>query len=663
MEPWYSLVPAIGLSCACLAPDAPAQLTALTPEAEPVPLPLQGTEVHLAMTGGLIEAVVVQTFSNTCTAAAIEAVYGFPLPARATVMDMEIHVGSRWIKSEVQKKEQAIATYAAARDSGKKTAVVHRERPNRFTTSVANILPGETVDVYLTYLECADFRDGSYIVTFPMVSGTRYLPDAMDPELDGAMPGMLVDPVLPSGIDPGYRCALTLDIEGLPVAAVECGTHAIAAGPHPDLPHATRVTFEHGQEIPDADFCARILLEEASVPVATAHVSGNETEAYALITVIPALAGALEDPAAAPPREVLFLLDTSGSMEGEPLAQAKRGLRHCLARLQSHDRFNLVTFASDYTTFADAPAPATDDRLATVDSFIDRLNAAGGTEMQPALEALLDQPTTPGTMRLVFLLTDGDVGNEHSLVRLLGQRLGQGRLFPIGIGSAPNETLVRGMAEAGRGEAVFLRSEDDIDEALRSLFAAIESPQWMDLSLAWSGSPSVGVYPSKIPDVYAGRPVQLVAWLPASYAGILTLQGTYRGAPREIDIPIEVATDTTYAAIDCLFGQARVQELMLDWTLAPTPVAREQARQGIVETGLAFGLVTRFTSRVAVEHLVTRRPDGTLETQRIPTLPPRGQALSDTGTLDTTRLLLAMALLVLAGGYWRAGLCEQRTRA
>jgi len=631
-------------------PRPPSDQVAL-PAPVPVALPLKKTDVRLNMSGGLIEGEVTQVFTNN-TNTTLEAIYVFPLPAEASVTGMELRVGERIIRSVVKEREEARKEYESARTEGKKAALLDQERPNIFTTSVANFNPGETVQIRFTYLQAAEYQRGKYGVTFPMVVGPRYIP-FNQPAADAAR---VTPPLLHPSVDAGHRLNLTATIAGLPVKAISSSTHAIVATPR-NGGSTYEVTLREGEALPNSEFHLDIALDGGAEPeVSVVTTNGHESK-FALVTLFPPLGVPDEKRPPRVPRDVLFLIDTSGSMNGESIGQAQAGLSKCIETLQPEDAFTIVRFASEHSAFAPALRPATPETVEAAQSYVRSLQADGGTEMQPALDYTLSIPSErANVLRLVVFLTDGDVGNEDSLMRLLHAKLGSARVFTFGIGSAPNEYLMRRLAELGRGQSRFIRSHEDIGAVMSDFFRTLDQPALTNVKLEWEdktgkATADLAVYPQLCPDVFVDRPVQVVAKLPAEFSGTLVVKGNVSGGSVAFKFPLGAAAQTEHAGIPTLFGRALVNELMYQRLRTSDATELAMLREKVVRTALDYQLVTEFTSRVAIEERVTREPDGKLTRAAVPTMLPRGWNPSSffaTATNDPLHLALGMIAWVAA---------------
>ncbi|MDD3627544.1 MAG: marine proteobacterial sortase target protein [bacterium] len=652
---------------------------------EPVYLPLKRTDVKLDLTGTILKAEVTQIFTND-TPDTLEAVYVFPLPSNATISDMEMKIGERIIKSIVKEREEAKKIYEEAKAEGKKTALVEQERPNIFTTSVANFLPGETVEIKLSYYESVEFHEGVVSVVFPMVIGQRYVPFKVV-EDDNNMLALTtevedwdrINPPLVNhpNLDPEHRASITLNINGLPVKDIKSTTHEIVFNSASEDSETYVVNLKEELTRPDCEFAVEINLQEESTPQITMVNSFNEDYTHNLLSIFPPFKSEdIKVPEI--PKEVVFLIDTSGSMDGTSIQQAKNGLLECLNILKSNDTFTIVRFASSYSAFTGSPVPATKENLASARLYVKSLQAGGGTEMQPALNYVLnmlnadmlskriggsgklveklDEDT--GKLKMIIFLTDGDVGNEDSLFKLLSSKLVRTRLFTFGIGSAPNEYLMKRMAAIGRGQARFIRDTMDIGIVMSDFFKTLESPVLTDIRLAWeddSGNPvhTIKTFPEQCPDVFYARPLQIIAKYPSSFSGKLRVLGNLHGKKVEYEYLISDSEHNSYPAIDKIYAKAQVDNLMYQMIQNSSYQNTEKIKNEIIQIALEYQLVTNYTSRVAVEEKISRDPNGNLVSVKVPVELPKGWNPNawypgSTATNDVRNFIVGFAIIILS---------------
>lgn len=624
-------------------------------------LPLKKTDVKLWVSAGIVHAEVSQVFKND-SQYPLEAIYVFPLPSRSTVTDMVLETNDRIIRSVVKERAEAKQIYEAAKKAGKKTALIEEERPNIFTTSVANFLPGETVKIKISYIEPIEYKKGSYEVNFPMVVGPRYIPFKLDVDDNGvvdAQPAVadaprITPPLLHPTIDSGHRLTMNVIIEGIPLGEIISNTHAIKVDKETDNRFA--VSLKKPETIPDRDFNLKLLLHKTGQPELTSLNSVNGEKIYSMINIFPPVEDEKLSKAnvSEMPREVIFLIDTSGSMSGSSISQAKSGLKYCLKMLHPEDFFTIVRFANDYSSFSPDLRKVTPDSLAAAEGYINGLSSNGGTEMQKALQYVLEMsPQNNRNIQMIVFLTDGDVGNEDSLLRLLANKLGRRRLFTFGIGSAPNEFLMRKMAEEGRGQCRFIHSHEDISVIMSDFFKTLASPVLTDISLTWldeHGEKAAGVtvFPDPPPDVFIERPLTLLVSYTSGKVDKLLLKGTISGKEKLFEYPIKQVKGVSYPSIEKLYAQSEINQLM--FKIIMDPASEKSGRKDILDIALTHQLVTKYTSRVAVEQKIERKPDGTLVSVNVPVELPNGWDSSSffpTATNDPLLLLIGGITMLL----------------
>jgi Ca-activated chloride channel family protein len=590
------------------------------------PLATLHTDVSMAIAGLVARVSVRQHFRNPSSAWS-EAVYVFPLPDQAAVTRLRMEVGDRVIEGMVKERGEARSTYRQARAAGRRTALVEQERPNLFTTSVANIPPHGDIIVELEYVESLRYLDGRFHLRFPLVVGPRYIPGTPIRERARAVPGpagwatatdavpdaaRISPPVIGPGQAPVNPVRIRFDLAaGLPLVRVHSPNHPVSIE-HVDAGHArgelSQTTFA------DRDFELVWSLRADDRPRAAAFLQTTDDASYALIMVVPPNAGGDK---LVPPRDLTLVLDTSGSMHGESLTQAVIAARLALDRLTPDDTFNLIRFNSRTTRLFPQARPATAAALASADGFLTGLRAQGGTEMAPALELALAPPTPSGRLRQVVFLTDGSVGNERHLFELISARIGNSRLFTVGIGSAPNAHFMRRAAHFGRGSFTFIGSETEVAEKMSTLFAMLAHPVLTDVASQWPGMTDVETWPQRIPDLYAGEPVVIAARMP-NRPDSVRLTGRLGGQDWTFELPLP---SSSRPGIATLWARAKLRGLMdREYGMGAEPRLRQQ----IVELALRHQLVSRYTSLVAVDVTTARPEHANLRSSAIPVNLPHG---------------------------------------
>lgn len=638
-------------SCGPTSPDAAGTgaLLGRTPEGW-TPLDLLSTDVRIRVAGVLVRGVVTQSFVND-TDAVLEAVYVFPLPETAAVHAMEMRIGERRIVSVVREREEARQVYDAARKEGRKAALVEQGRPNLFRTSVANLAPGEVAEVVLEYVHEAD-RDGdTYALAFPLTYVPRHGAAPFAPPPGAPRPAAIrpaVHPGLrfggPTVAAPEASIEVRIDA-GLPVEAIDSPTHTVATR----WEGSDRVVLPGGGRVAaDRDVVVRWTVAPSSAPRATVHVEDRDDGRYAVVQVLPD--DDVLGPAEGLPTETLFVVDVSGSMGGPSIEQARVALLAALDRLRPGDRFDVLAFESEATPLHGRFVPADAGVVDGARGAVRRLEAGGGTDVLGALRHALRYPWShvdgPAVRRIVFL-TDGAIGNEDRVLGEIVARLGGIRLHVLGIGAAPNRHLVREMARRGRGLLGFVPAVGSAEDTVDAFFRRVDRPVLSSPALAWEGTAPLSSYPEDLPDLHAGEALTVSVRLPAGpMPDALILTGTSATGPVRLEVPVP-APLVEPAGVAQRWARARVDDLLGRGYLG-APL--EQIRPAVVEIALAHGLVTRFTSRVAVEEVASVIGDAT----RVDVPGSLAVALPQGGTLRPLLRRAGVAALAFAflGAWW-----------
>lgn len=622
------------------------------------PVPLRHTDVAIDVRGLVAAATVTQQYVNS-TGEPLEAVYVFPLPHDAAVYDMEIRIGTRVIRSVIREREEAKRIYQAAKSEGKRAALVEEERPNIFTASVANLMPGDQIDVRLRYVQPLRWEDGRVRLTFPMVVGPRYIPGTEAVGYSGSGWGMdtnavpdasrITPPVRNPASRSGHDISLHVDLDaGVYAGALRSPSHAVAV--HQLDGGRQRVQLSAGATLPNRDFILELQQAQGATPQTALFLSPQPEsgETHFLFAAYPPTAPA----GPRVPVEMLYLIDVSGSMAGTSIEQARAALLQALDRLSPGDRFGIVAFSSGYRAFAPEPLLATTGNLDSARRFVRGLDAGGGTEMLPALVHLMASPHAEGHLRHIVVLTDGDLGNEEQIFAALRSDLGDARLFTVAIGSAPNHFLATKMAQFGRGSFTHIADVGEIREQMANLLDRIQSPVLTDVTLSFEGVRVAEMYPERPPDLFLRQPLVIHGRIASGKAGQLRLAARAGGTPFATSIPFDTTKATFHPGITTLWARQRIEERMDHWRRSEEG-EREGIRSGIIADAIRYNLVTRFTSLVAVEEVVAN-PGGEQAAVAVPTELPEGWQLDKvfgapaTGTADDFLAALGLALVFVS---------------
>jgi Ca-activated chloride channel family protein len=585
-------------------------------------VPVQGTEVEITVRGMVVEAVVEQRFENL-SGEWLEGVYVFPLPQGAAVHAMRLVVGEREIEGEIQERESARKVYQQARTQGKMASLVEQERPNIFTTSVANIGPGESVAARIAYQEILEYDSGRFELRFPMVVGPRYIPGGLV-EAASAGTGWAFDtdrvsdasritpPVLhpdEGRINP-VKLSVTLDA-GMPLERLICPSHPAQISAEKD---GVRHIVLDGA-FADRDFVLEWVPTRGREPRAAVFTEEHDGAFYVLAMVMPPADEFVESVRL--PRETVFVIDSSGSMGGASILQAKQALLMAIDQLQPEDFFNVIEFESSFTELWPESRPAMPAALSEARMWVERLDANGGTEMMGPLLAALEDRAESTPLRQIVFITDGCVGNEDALFAAIDTGLGRSRLFTVGIGSAPNSHFMERTASLGRGSFTHIGTPSEVSLRMGELFVKLENPVLTDIELVWP-DPDAETWPERVPDLYAGEPVVVTARL-ATVHGDLEASGVRAHEAWRTGVKLSVSRES--AGINRLWAGRKIAALMEDRMRG---VPEDEVRRQVLEVALAHHLVSKYTSLVAVDVTPTRPEDAALKSGAVPTNLPAG---------------------------------------
>ncbi len=625
------------------------------------------TNVDMRVTGLIAAVTVTQSFTNQSNDW-LEGIYVFPLPDDAAVYGLTMRIGKRTINGVIKPRDQAKRQYEQAKQSGKRASLVEQERRNIFTTSVANIGPGAKIDIEIAYQQTVVYADGEFRLRFPMVVGPRYIPGQPVAAPNQSDTGWAYDTdqvsdasrITPRVRDPrqGPVNAVTLRVEvdaGFAVAEIDSPYHAVQIKRKRDGRFIVKLD---ATTYADRDFELKWIPTIGHAPRAALFTETVGNEHYALVMVMPPNPDSPERGGPLP-RETVFVIDTSGSMAGDSLRQAKSGLQFALDRLTPRDTFNVIQFNSNTQQLFQQSRPATADAIRRAKHYVAALQANGGTEIAAALRASLQGEKHSEHLRQVIFLTDGSVGNETQLFKLIQDRLGDSRLFTVGIGSAPNAYFMSRAARFGRGTYTFIGKLDEVSDKMQSLFVKLEQPLLADINIDWPGGAPTETAPKVLPDLYHGEPVTIVAKLPQPVA--------------KIDVSGHRGRQPWRFSLNAKHGKAQVGIGRL-WARRTIRALMEQPRstnddktllkEQVVGLALRHQLVTRYTSLVAVDVTPVRPRDRQSHRHGLATNLPKGWsyehvfgALPSTATDSRSLIIYGFVWLILAcAGFWLARL-------
>jgi Ca-activated chloride channel family protein len=642
---------------------------------------LLDTDLQGKISGLIASLTLTQTFRNP-SPEWVNGRYVFPLPEGASVDSLTLTTDDKILRGVVKEKEQAKKEFKAAKNAGKKAGLLQQHRPNLFSMSLANIPPNGTIVAKITWVETVTFDSGSFSLRLPTTLTPRFIPGK--PVSNTQLPELIETELIPnqgmhahplhgwslntdqvddaSQITPwqisqpghpgSHQFSLSLTLNsGIALENVTSATHAINVFKDEKSENVQHIKFANGTELLDRDLLIEWIPAANSRPNAAVFSQKEGENFHTLLMIMPPVQNIVQTL----PREIIFIIDSSGSMAGVSMRQARQGLITALGYLSPADRFNIVDFDSTARALFADPVPATQNNLSRAMQFVSYLDPDGGTNMQSALNLAFSQASIENYLRQIVFITDGSVGNESALFTLIQNRLGDARLFTMGIGSAPNMHFMRGAAHYGRGSYSFIDSQDQAASRMNELFTKINRPVMQDIRIEWPGNLSVEAYPQKIPDLYIGEPLMLVAQSDQPL-GKIEIEGTLAGNQWQRNIDAAGAPGNNN--IDKIWARRKVDHLESQQVIHGAAI--DSVKDSIIELGVNHQLVTRYTSFIAVEEERSRPVDQESKDKFVPNLMPRGNTMAvpvpNTATPATVQLLMGFLFLFMASVLWRASM-------
>jgi Ca-activated chloride channel family protein len=601
------------------------------------PCPLKHTAVKAEISGFIARVNVTQEFVNP-TNEKIEAVYKFPLPPNSAVDAMVMLVGDRRILGKMKRREEARRIYEAARDAGRMASLLDQERPNIFTQSVANIPPGAAVKIQISYVETLKHEEGAYEFSFPMVVGPRYIPAGL-PNAARVVPKRT-----PEGTRAGHDLSMEVKLDaGSALARLESTTHVVDVA-RPDAPRAI-VKLKDLATIPNKDFILRYSVAAPKIQDSILTHAANGDGFFMMVLEPPARVAASE----ITPKEIVFVLDTSGSMMGFPIEKAKEAMKLALDGLNPRDTFNLITFAGDTHILFPNPVPATPENVRKAQELLASRQGRGGTEMMKAIRAALDPSDQQDHIRIVCFMTDGEVGNDFEIIDEV-KKHPNARVFAFGIGSSTNRFLLDSMARFGRGEVEYVGLSDDGSAAAKRFHERVQTPVLTDIALDFGGLNVTEVYPKRVPDLFSAKPVVVFGRYHGAAKGTIRLRGEVAGRPFERSIAVNLpASESAHDVVPTMWARAKIDDLMgQDLAGLQRGSIRADLRDTVTQLGLDYALMTQFTSFVAVEE-TTVVEGGKPRRIEVPVEMPEG--VSYEGVYGERRLMKTAAMPMASNSH------------
>jgi len=642
---------------------------------------LLSTHISGDVNGMIASIKVDQNFKNQSDDW-VNGRYVFPLPPDAAVDSLTIQIGERVIKGVIKEKAEAKKTFEAAKRAGKKAGLLEQHRPNLFSISVANIGPQETVRTTLTFINKVRYQDETFSLRLPTTLTPRYIPGAtiasirqaqqtIEQQFSEEKNEQTIDNTGWASSDEGgwsantdrvndasaitppqvhatrnqtnnlFSLALSLDA-GLDLQMVDSTTHQISNNFISSK--QVEVSLANGQEQMNNDLVLSWKPTIGSEPKAALFQQKLGNAYYSLLMVTPPSPNTSLSLA----REITFIIDSSGSMAGGSMTQAKQALHDGLNYLSRNDRFNIIDFDSSFRPLFTQSQAVNQASLAQAGQMIDALVADGGTEMTGALNHALSSRGSESDqqyLRQIVFITDGAIGNENELFKLLNNKLGDARLFTVGIGSAPNAFFMNKAAKFGRGSYTYISNLDQVSTKMGQLFKRITHPVLRDIKIDWQQQ-SIEQYPSRLPDLYAGEPLSVLVKSSRPLRNIKA-SGTMLNTPWKKTIKNR-KSQSTANNLDTVWARDKIASLMDK--LITGEASRADLKPQIIELGIKHHIVTKFTSFVAVEQQVSKPANTKAKHKNIPNLMPKGSTMPVPQTATPTDLFAILGCVFMLIG-------------
>ncbi|MFN3579227.1 MAG: marine proteobacterial sortase target protein [Pseudomonas sp.] len=609
------------------------------------PALLLGTEVDIQISGPVARITLQQHFSNSLNMTA-EGVYAFPLSERSAVHGMQMQVGQRRIVGAIHEKAQARQIYQQALSSGQRAGLVEQRRPNLFSTSVANIPAAESISVTLEYTELLVPDGNRFSLRLPLTMTPRFNPLAEPSDAEGAQSShqdpspegrILANEQLPAQ---SHQVMISTYLDaGQQLQSLNSPSHTVKSEYDG---RGYRLVLPAEQVPMDRDFVLDWQLQTELTSTASVFSEVIDGDNHALVMLMP---GDLTSDSERMPREVIMVVDTSGSMGGERMRQARESLIYALGRLQPEDRFNVLEFNSYHRLLFRDLVAADEENILQARQWVRELRAEGGTNMLPVLRDAMAFPHDPDYLRQIIFITDGSVSNEAAILDMIDRQIHRARLFTVGIGAAPNSYLLRKAAEMGRGDYSYIAHSHEVEQQMARLFEKLERPVLTDLRIELPDGITADYWPEQLPDLYAGQPL-IVAMRLNQMPAHITLHGKQ---PEPWQQRLTLPLHHQHPGAATLWARQKIEVLMDRLSRGES---EEQVREDVLEVALKHRLLSRYTSFVAVDQEVVRDPQDPLHSQELGNRNPIDHQMSHAYPQTSLGLrlywMLALILALLA---------------
>ncbi|VAW67517.1 Inter-alpha-trypsin inhibitor domain protein [hydrothermal vent metagenome] len=618
-------------------------------------IPLLKTDVLIDVSGMIARSHIKQYFTNT-SKDYIEAIYVFPLPENAAVDHLRMRIGERIIKGVIKEKSAAKKLFDKAKREGKKAALVEQQRPNLFTNNVANIGPGETIVIEIEYQQVLHFEQGRFSLNFPMAITPRYIPGKPLNEnisingtgwaknTDQVMDASFITPPIAPPSENINPVSIKINLNtGFPLKSLSSPYHKIIKHEKNNI---MQIELASGTVKSDRDFELVWVPKINHAPKAALFSEEVNGDFYHLLMLSPPELKNHNGQALA--REVTYVIDTSGSMYGASISQAKQALLMALDNLKLHDKFNIIEFNSVTSRLFSQAEFASFEMISRAKKYVKSLHADGGTRIAPALKLALNNAPEKNRVHQIIFLTDGSIGNESALFDIIHDRLGSSRLFTVGIGSAPNHYFMRKAAQFGRGSFTYIGDINDVNEKMSALFKKLESPLMTNIKLNFDAISEAQIWPKRIADLYSGEP--LVLAIKSSEAlHKINISGSRALSPWSATLNFKAQQSSK--GIGTFWARQKISALS---DSLHEGANKEQVRTDIIKVALNHHLVSKHTSLLAIDKTPSRPVNSKLKKKAVPVNLPRGQStphsfgrLAQTASFADLNLIMGFSLFML----------------
>ena len=627
---------------AVIRPELGGTIKVHTKEGAAFDLPALKTDLNVDIEGDLAGVTVVQTFINP-TKAPLHATYLFPMNKDAAVHGMQMEISDEIVEAKIKKIEKAKKIFKKAKKEGKTASLLTQHRPNMFTQKIANLIPGLPIKITLKYAQTINKVDNEYQLVVPLIVGPRYqplgsgkAPLVVDQNIAVGVKKVRSDstygqweieslPKYPSVFGPNAqfqvdreRVSVKVNIKaGIPITNVYSHTHELdISGTEKDKV----ATLSDGRTIDNRDFVLNYRLTGKSTQ-ASILTHRKEKDGYFSLLIEPPTAPQNQDITA---REMIFVLDTSGSMSGEPMNASKVFMRHALKTLRPDDYFRIINFGSRSHEFTNSPIRATQNNLYRGQNHIDSLNANGGTEIAPAIVKAFSSPLINRTLRIVVFLTDGYVSNESAVMQLINEKIKDARIYAFGVGTSVNRYLLSEMGRIGHGFARYIDPTENSEEVAMKFARTLSSPLLTDISIDWNKLNVSEVTPEIIPDLFSGDSIRIQGKYEGTGLQTIRVNGKVQGReaslPLQVNLPQENFYDASTSAISLVWARSKISDYMRQLNTRNNGRNRkfsdDELKFKVTTLGLDHSLATKWTSFVAVSRrVVNPQPEITPEAQ------------------------------------------------